>query len=200
MATLFAGSASAGILYSTNPAADALNDVVFSSGPFTGIGDSIVLTGAGVANTAAVEFFNDGSAGTFNASLTFFNAGTPVGSEIGSAYNLTGLSIGSNSELDATFQLGSLTLPQDVVFLLEVSGLSAGVDPGVELDSDPTLAGSNTADTAIVLQGGTYSQEATGGGNPYFELTSATVPEPSSWLLIGSGLLGALALRKRQHS
>jgi hypothetical protein len=70
-----------------------------------------------------------------------------------------------------------------------------GVDPGVELYSDPTTAGSNTPNTAVFLQGTDYFQSATpGGGNPYFRLSAA--PEPATWLLAGGGLAAA-AWRKR---
>jgi hypothetical protein len=199
-----AGPAAAVTIYydNTNPAQDALNDLVFSFGPYTGIGDSIVLTSAGNATNAAVQFYNDGSAGTFDASLLFFAAGSPVGTLIGSKYTLPGLSIGAGSELDANFQLGFLSVPQDLVFLLEVANVSAGVDPGVELYADPTNAGSNTADSAVFLQGiGDYSQQSTvdsGGGNPYFQLYQT--PEPSTFFLMGSGLLAAAAWRKRRRS
>jgi hypothetical protein len=113
---------------------------------------------------------------------------------------LTGLSIGANSELNATFQLGTLSLPTDVVFLLGVSNLGAGVDPGVELYSDPTLAGSNTADTAIFLQSGVYTQQSTGApgsGNPFFDLEEA--PEPSMLLVLSAGMLALAAAGYRKH-
>jgi hypothetical protein len=204
LATILAGPAIADVaLYSSNPANDALNDLVFSSGPYDGIGDSIILTAADVANYANVQFYNDGAAGTFDASLSFFNAGAPAGTQIGSPYTLTGLSIGANAELNATFQLGTLSVPADVVFILGVSDLSAGVDPGVELYADPTLAGSNTPDTAIFLQSAVFTQQSTGGagsGNPFFELDEA--PEPSMCLVTSAGLLAlaGAAWRKRRRS
>jgi hypothetical protein len=187
LGVLFAATAAAGALYdNTNPAQDILNDLVFSAGPYDGIGDSIVLTGSGVANIAEVQFFNDGAAGTFDASLEFFQAGAPVGTPIGSAFNVTGISIGSNAELNVAFQLGAFTVPANLVFLVQIANVAAGVDPGLELYSDPTLAGSNLADTAVVLQGSLFSQQATGGGNPFFQLSQT--PEPSTWLLAGVGL------------
>jgi hypothetical protein len=203
LAAILAGPAAADVaLYSSNPANDALNDAIFSSG-YEGIGDSIVLTTAGVVSYANVQFYNDGVAGTFDASLSFFNTGAPVGAQIGSSYTLTGLSIGANSELNATFQLGNLSVPSSVVFILGVSNLSTSVDPGVELYSDPTLKGSNTPDTAIFLQSGVYTQQSTGGGgsgNPFFELYET--PEPSMWLVTSAGLLAlaGAAWRKRRRS
>jgi hypothetical protein len=201
-AALFAAPAvanSAILTYYDNatPAQDAQNAVVFSSGPYTGIGDSIGLSTAGSASSATVEFYNDASAGTFNVSLLFFNAGSPVGTQIGSGYNLAGVSIGANSELDLNFQLGNLLLPSNLVFILEVSGVTGGADPGVELYSDPTIVGTNTPDTVIVYQGGVFSQESTGpagSGNPYFDLT--LTPEPSTWWLVAGAGLAAAVWRK----
>jgi hypothetical protein len=205
-AALFAGPAFANgvILYYDNatPAQDALNAVVFSSGPYTGIGDSIGLTSAGSANSASVEFFNGASAGTFDASLLFFNVGSPVGTQIGSAYDLAGLYIGANSELDVNFQLGNLNLPSNVVFILEVSNVTGGADPGVELYSNPTIVGTNTPDTVIVFQDGVFTQVSTGGGgsgNPYFGLE--LTPEPSTWwLMVGAGLAAAVWRKFRRST
>jgi hypothetical protein len=199
---LFVEPATAGIVYynNTNPSQDTLTDLVFSSGPYTGIGDSIGLTSAGIASAATVQFYNDASAGTFSASLLFFNAGLPVATEIGSPYTVNGISIGAGSELNVTFQLGALSLPSSVVFLVEVSNLTGGVDPGLELYSDPTIAGTNTADTAIFLQSAVYTQQSTGGGgsgNPYFDLVQS--PEPSTWLPIAAVGLVAAAWRKRRR-
>jgi hypothetical protein len=203
-AALFAGPAFANsvILYYDNatPAQDALNAVVFSSG-YTGIGDSIGLTSAGSANVASVEFYNDASAGTFDASLLFFNVGSPVGTQIGSSYDLANLSIGAGSELDVNFQLGNLDLPSQVVFILEVYNVAGGADPGVELYSNPTIVGTNTPDTVIVYQGGVFSQESTGGGgsgNPYFVLE--LTPEPSTWWLVAGAGLAAAVWRKFRRS
>ncbi|MGP8244869.1 MAG: PEP-CTERM sorting domain-containing protein [Bryobacteraceae bacterium] len=203
LAALLAGPAGADtiILYNnTNPAQDVDNDLTFSSGPYDGIGDSITLAANPFlqpATDAEIQFFNDGAAGTFDAMLLFFQAESPVGTQIGTTYEVTGISIAANSYATVDFNLGALTLPSDVVFLVEVSNVSAGVDPGLELYADPTIVGSNTPDSAIFLQGSTPTQQSTpGGGNPYFELTGA--PEPSTWLLTGAGLAAAVWWKRRR--
>lgn len=196
---LFAATAHASIIYyydNTTPANDTTTDTVYSSGPYQGVGDTISLASPGVdATDALAEFYNDGSAGTFDATLQFFQAGSPVGAEIGTEYTITGISVLANSYADVDFQLGGLNLPTNVVFILGVANVGEGVDPGVELYTGPSV-GSNTPDTQIVLQGGLYSQGAA-GGNPYFELTSS-VPEPSTWLLAAVGFGAAVWSRRRR--
>ena len=188
---LAAGPASAGtVYYASNPANDTGASLAFSAGPYDGIGDSIGLGSSLFGTDAILQLFNDGgSDGTFDATLTFFQAGSPVGAQIGSPFTLTGNTVAAGSYVDLDFALGYLSLPANVVFLLQVTNASTGVDLGVELYSNPTSIGTNTADTFIALQGSTYSQLSTGGagsGNPFFELSG--VPEPSTWMLAGVGL------------
>jgi PEP-CTERM motif-containing protein len=199
---LVAATGHASIIYydNTNPANDTLTDTVYSAGPYAGIGDSITLAGAGLGATGALaEFYNDGSAGTFDATLQFFAAGSPVGAPIGSTFTLAGINVGSNAYADVDFQLGGLNLPANIVFILGVANVEDGVDPGVELYSGPAGVGSNTQDSQIILQDGGYTEGTTGqgGGNPYFEL-SAAVPEPSTWLLAAAGLYVALRRVRRK--
>jgi hypothetical protein len=198
VAVLFAGHATANTVYydNTSPANDTLTDIDFSVG-YNGIGDSITIEGSGLAVTDAfAEFYNDGTDGTFDATLAFFQAGSPVGSQIGGSYTVTGIAAAAGTYENVDFALGSVNLPTNFVFVLEVANLTEGVDPGVELYNDPTNVGSNTANTAVVLQSSAYSQQDTTGGNPYFQLASIT-PEPSTWLLAAVGL-SAVLWRKRR--
>lgn len=203
---LVAGQAGAGTIYydNTNSNNDTETDIVYSAGPYDGIGDSITLSAAATGATDAfAQFYNDGDSGTFDATLQFFQAGSPVGTQIGDSYDVTDIAVGADSEVDVDFELNDLDLPQDVAFLLEVANASPGVDPGVELYSNPPDVGSNTTDTAVVLQDLTYSQLTTGegGGNPYFELENDSgaenlTPEPTSWLLTAIGLGALIACRR----
>jgi hypothetical protein len=193
---LAAGPAGAGTFYyASSPTNDTGASLTFSSGPYDGIGDSIGLTSPIAGTDAILQLFNDGaSGGTFDATLTFFQVGPPVGDQIGSSFTLTGNAVGALSYVNLDFTLGYQSLPANLVFILQVSNVSSGVDLGLELYSDPTLVGANIADTAIVHDNTGYNQVPTGGGNPYFELSG--VPEPSTWVLAGAGLVLA-AWRKK---
>ena len=73
VALALAGAASslAGTIYN-NTSTDTLVTYFYSTGPYTLIGDSISLGGADRTLTdASIQFFNQGSAGTFSATLTF---------------------------------------------------------------------------------------------------------------------------------
>jgi hypothetical protein len=205
LAALFAGSASANgfiVLYdNTNaPAADTFTSLSYSAGPYDGIGDSITLASPGTASDAFLQLFNNGTDGTFDASLLFFNAGAPVGTQIGTTYTQTGLTAGANSYVNLAFNNLNLVLPANIVYILELTNVTSGVDLGLELYSG-AAAGSNISDTAIVLQGSSFMQTSTGdtgAGNPAFELTELTpTPEPSTWLLAGLGLFAAVWKSRR---
>ena len=90
-ALLAAGSASATTVYS-NITTDTFGTVFYSTGPYTQIGDQITLSGTDrAASSASVQLYNNGgSAGTFDATLRFFNVGSPVGGQLGGNFSLTG--------------------------------------------------------------------------------------------------------------
>ncbi len=189
IALLFAASAQASIVYydNANPANDTFTDPVFSSG-YDGIGDSITsLSPVLDATDALVQFYNDGAAGIFDATLQFFETGSPVGAQIATPFTVTRISAASNDYTNVDFRLGGLNLPAGVVFMVTISNVDEGVNLGLELYSGLPDVGSNTSGQAIFLQGATYSRQETGGGNPYFALSSSA-PEPSTWLLAIAGI------------
>jgi len=204
LAILFSGPAPASTiaLYDNthSPAADTNNDLTYSAGGYDGIGDAITLTVSGVATSARIQLYNEGTAGTFDALLLFYNAGSPVGTPIGS-YSLTDIPAGENAYVDVVFDGLNLTVPLDLVYILQVANLSSGLDLGAELYSG-TAVGTNRADSALVQVGSSIGAVSTGGyGNPAFELTSETesaVPEPSTWLATGTALLLCLCWKGRR--
>ena len=186
------------ILYdnTANPTPDT---VLFSVGPYTAIGDQLHLVSAGTANQAAVEFYNNGGAGTFDAELDFFAVGSPVGTELGSFFYPTAISSTGGDVLDLTFNLaGGLTVSQDVIFLVSISNVNSNdpgnpMDLGLDMYEAPTVGTSDNTFMVVASAGPVYSQIGTNMENVYFQLsgtpTLTTTPEASSLTLLGTGLL-----------
>jgi len=172
------------------PANDTVTAMDYTTNGAIAIGDSIGLGAPFTATTAMVELFNAGEvAGIFDATLSFYYTGSPLGSLIGTSTR-THVSVDAFSVIDLYFSLGNLDLPADVVFLLTPANQSSGLYLGIELYGNPPAAGTNTKDTAIVVTAGGASVVGTGqdGGNPALRLSQSDVPEPASWLLLGGGL------------
>jgi hypothetical protein len=169
-----------------NTTTDTMDTVLYSIGPYTELGDQIHLVSPGLASQAEVQMFNDGSAGTFDAELDFFQVGNPVGSEIGS-FALTGIASAGSDVIDVNFDLGAiLNVPQDIIFTVSVSNLSSGVDLGLDMFEPPTV-GSSDNTFMIAESGGVYSQLPVNNENVYFQLSgtaSTSAPEPSGLALL----------------
>lgn len=188
-----AAAASAGVIYS-NTTTDTFGTLLFSVGPYTGIGDQIQLTAASNADTGRVQMYNSGGAGTFDAILRFYQVGAPVGTQIGSSYTLTGIASTGGDVIDLTFALGTLALPQDLIFVASVNNVSGGMDLGLNMFEPPTVGSSGNA--FLIVHAGTFSQSVSASENVFFELSVADVPEPSTVVLIGFGL-AAVAFGRR---
>ena len=76
-------AASAATFLFSNTTTDTFNTLLYSVGPYTGIGDQIQLTAAGAADTALLQLYNFGSAGTFDLLLRFYEVGAPVSGQSG---------------------------------------------------------------------------------------------------------------------
>jgi hypothetical protein len=208
LALSLAGAAHASIIPVYGNTTLDLNSGLDLVGIYDAVGDSIGLSDASNPVTSArVAIYNVGSQGTADVTLQFFDVGAPVGAPIGSAYTVTNVDLVDNALTIVDFSLGSLSVPKSLVFIVSVSNVAGGVQPQLELFGSGPEVGSNTPNTAIVLNGVAYSQTDTtglGGGNPYFQLVSATaVPEPADWLLFSSGaaaLLGFSRWRKRNRT
>src|SRR5262245_22309411 len=188
-----------GTIYS-NTTTDTLDTLAYGANGFTQIGDQVHLAGVDrLATLATVQFFNLGLAGTFDATLRFFNVGAPVGSQIGSAFVLTGIAAPANDIFNVAFTLPNLLVPDELIFTVSVGGSSAGVNIiGLDMFEPPTV-GSSDNTFAIANNGANFLQTGTANENVFFELQATSVPEPATAGVAGSALL-ALALLRRRFS
>jgi hypothetical protein len=196
-------AAALGTITYSNTTTDTLQDISYAANGFTRIGDEITLAGTDrLATSAVVQFFSDGSAGTFDATLELFNVGSPVGAQIGSGATVTGISVAGDpngDEVNVTFTLPNLLVPDSLIFAVSIANLSSGAAiDGLELD-DPVTIGSSDPTFAVANSGSGLTTVGT-LDNVFFELnatSSSAVPEPATAGLAGSALL-ALALRRRR--
>jgi hypothetical protein len=192
---LGAKMAQASELLYDNTTTDTFNTVFYSSG-YDALGDQIQLVSPGIANGASVEFYNQGGAGTFDAELSLYNLGSPVGSLIGSS-TVTGISTVGSDVIDVNFDLSSVTVPQDLVFAVSLNNVSQGVDPGLDL-FEPPAVGSSDPTFMIASSGAGFFElpaPASETTDLYFQLVGDAgeiSPEPSTMGLIGMGLIAAV--------
>lgn len=193
------GATAGGIVYD-NTSTDTLNTIFYSAGTYQQIGDLVTLGGIGRnLSGATVQFFNNGDAGTFDAVLRLWNQGAPVGSQIGTGYQLTGLGIDSGVTKNVTFLLPNLLVPDNLVATVQLLNASTGTDLGLDLFDPPTLGSSDN--TQLIVNDGTgfsTSSVARGSGDLYLQLTGdigTTAPEPSTAIMVGGGLILAAFLK-----
>jgi len=180
---LIAAAAQGATIYS-NTTTDTLDALAYAANGFTQIGDQLTLAGTDrLATLATVEFLNNGSAGTFDATLLLFNVGSPVGAQIDSDIVLTGIVAPAHDTFNVSFNLPNLLVPDNLIFTVAVANASAGVDIiGPELFEPPTI-GSSDNTFAIANNGSAFIQTPTRNENVFFELQATSVPEPSTALL-----------------
>jgi hypothetical protein len=199
-----AGSSWAGIVYN-NTTTDTLFTYSYSVGPFSQIGDSITLGGTDrTLTSAAIQFFNGSDlGGTFSATLSFWNVGSPVGSQLGSSYVLNGLSINGLGVLTVNFGTLNLTVPDNIIFTVGISNVTAGIDLGLNAFQPPTVGSSNSSQFITGVTSGLVTNFSTGTTNPgegnlYLQLDATSIPEPSTITMsAGAAALALLAARKR---
>jgi hypothetical protein len=190
-----------------NTTTDTLQTVSYSANAFTEIGDRITLGGTERhVDTATAEFFNGGSdAGSFAATLRFYDAasGNPGVGGLLASFTVAVGAIDAGGILDVNWSLGGLLLPDDVVFTVAISRVSAGLDLGLNLFEPPTV-GSSDNKFFIARNDGGFTQATTGLDldNVFFRLDVAgsTVPEPGSLALLSLAGLSLLRVRGRRST
>jgi hypothetical protein len=202
--SLLAPAALHATLVYSDTTTDTLNTVFYSTGPYVEIGDQIALASTQrSANSATTQFFNNGgSAGTFDATVRFFQVGGPVGSQIGGSFTTTGNSIAAGDVLNVSWALGGVVLPDNLIFTVSVSNLTAGLDLGLDLFEPPTVGSSSNKFFIIATSGPSYSQGSQGNNqdNIFFSLDASpgsTIPEPGTMLLTLLALPAFALARKR---
>jgi hypothetical protein len=204
LATLLFGTSAFGAIVYNNITTDTGDTLIYTANGFTQIGDQIALAGTQrLATLAEVQFFNDGTnSGTFDATLRLFNVGSPVGSQIGPNFVMTGIAVGAGSTVNVDFTLPSLLVPSSLIFTAAVANASSGVDIlGLDMFEPPTI-GSSDNTFAIANNGGSFIKTSTPNENVYFQLqaingTVTTTPEPATFALLSISLLGLLTLSRR---
>jgi hypothetical protein len=200
-----AGSSLAMPVYD-NTTTDALVTFFYSTGPYTRIGDTVTLGGTDrLLSDASVQFYNNGAAGTFSATFTLWAVGAPVGSQIGSSFLRSGLSIGAQDSLTVNFTNLNVMVPDELVFTVAISDLSStSLELGLNAFQPPTVGSSDS--TAIILgNASTFSTGSpiqSGQGNLYLRLEATAIPEPATvtTLSVGVAMFGLLAARRRKRA
>jgi hypothetical protein len=201
-AVLFPALTFGSIAAYSNTTTDTFTDISYIANGFSQIGDEITLAETGILATAAtVQFYSNGSAGTFDATLQLFNIGSPVGAQIGPDFVVTGIPVTGDpagDEVNVTFSLPNLSVPESLIFAVSISNQSAGVFvDGLELYDPPTLGSSNPS-FAIATSGSGLNTVST-TDNLYFELDGTAVPEPRTVVLAGSALVALVLLAARRR-
>lgn len=195
-----ADAARAAIVYE-NAADDTFQSSIFSAIGATEIGDQVQLGGtARLATRASVQFYNAGPRGSFSATLTFYQTGSPVGAGLGS-FVVDNIDMDQDQLLTVDFTNLNLLVPTDLIFTVAVSNLTGGADPGLNFFNflGPTTGASNQ--NLYIINDGNFSEALPSlpdAGNLYFVLEADdAVPEPGSLLMLSGGAAALFLLRRR---
>lgn len=197
---LLAADAARGAIVYENATEDTFQTSVFSSIAATEIGDRIRLGGtARFAQRASVQFYNVGSPGSFAATLTFYEAGAPVGAAVGS-FLVNGITMDQDQILTVDFDNLNLSLPTDLIFTIALSNVTNGTDPGLNFFglTGPTVGSSDT--NLYVINDGNFLEVApvvTDAGNLFFVLDAIEVPGPSGAMAFLLVAIAVLPLRRK---
>lgn len=193
-----------------NSASDSGDTIFFSTGPYTGIGDQVTMGGTDRrSTTASVQFYNAGSAGTFDATLRFYGIGVPIGAPLFVDFLVAGINAPELDIFTVSFDTGSVIVPEEFVFLVSVSNVASGLDLGLNLYRAPVTTGDSST-SFVIVKTSSFSQLAAGtDSNLFFQLQAedvpsltgsapqAEVPEPSSVLLSALGIVSLAGIRRR---
>ena len=182
-----------------NTVTDNGGTLSYSLNNSTQLGDRILLSGTErYATLATVQFFNSGPAGSFDAALRLFNIGSPVGSQLGSTYTVTGIAAPETDVLNVTFTIPSLLVPNELIFTIEVANQSGVNIFGLDM-FEPPFVGSSDNTFGIGFDGSSFNLVSTQSENVFFALdASATSPEPSTLVLAAAA--GLFLVRRRVRS
>jgi hypothetical protein len=209
ISTFFIGLLAAAALQAApvydNTTTDTLGTVVYSSGPYSEIGDQIHLGGTDrLGNSATAQFYNLGVDGTFDATLNFYSvvdSASGVGGLLGS-FVASGIALLGGNVGEVSWLLNGLNLPDDLIFTVTLGNLSQGVDLGLTVFDPPTI-GTSSGSFLIVNGGSGFAQASTGSGtdNIYFRLDASdpnAIPEPGTGGLLILAALAGFAIRLRR--
>lgn len=189
------GSLSASTIYD-NTTTDTNLSWIYSALGVTQIGDTVTLGGTDrLLGSATVQFFNFAStAGAFDAILRLWAVGSPVGAQIGTDFLVSNIAVSGydlntpgSGIVTVTFNNLNVVVPNNLVFTLETANPTGGVDMGVNIFGPSPSVGSSNDQEIVTNNGGFIAQAVNPGeGNLYLQLTA--VPEPSTWLMLFSGV------------
>ena len=191
----------AGTFLYSNASTDLLNTAVYGGNGYSEIGDQVHLVSPAWLTDLTVQFYAIGADATFDAVLRFYNVGSPVGSQIGGAFTLAGISIGAGLSQDVTFSnLGFLLVPQDLIATLSVENVTGGGDVGINLFDPPTV-GTSSNGFFFANDGTGLAQVSseTNMDNLYLVIGGESTPEPAVEGITFAGLMLLVWYRQKRR-